>query len=71
MSMQFGDDISQKKCARCYQKLDTTSILYRDGMWWHQKCYHEGSRMLANAERISNVLSTPPELYIHITLTPP
>jgi|RhiMetStandDraft_4_1073278.scaffolds.fasta_scaffold38956_3 recombinational DNA repair protein (RecF pathway) len=45
-----------KHCARCGQTL-TTSLLFRDGLFWHESCWHEGARLLANAERLARALT--------------
>ena len=54
--MIYGTKPSES-CARCYAPL-TLPITYRDNLWFHEKCYNEGARLLANATRISNALST-------------
>src|SRR5215831_17541625 len=31
--------------------------LLPDGLCWHESCWHEGSRLLANAERLARALT--------------
>jgi hypothetical protein len=54
--MQDGTDAHDIRCARC-GKLLTTAMIFRDGLYWHASCWHEGARLLANAERIARSLN--------------
>jgi hypothetical protein len=54
--MQYGTDAHDIRCARC-GKLLTTAMIFRDGLYWHESCWHEGARLLANAERIARSLN--------------
>ena len=65
--MQYGVQAHEIHCARC-EKLLSTSLIFRDGLYWHEKCWQEGSRLLANAERIARALN--PTLFIHETVIP-
>jgi hypothetical protein len=57
--MQFGADITDRRCARCYQQL-VAPLIYRDGELYHQKCFDEGARQLANAQRLAQGLAPVP-----------
>ena len=59
--MQYGSATHETHCARCGKTL-TTSMLFRDGLFWHASCWHEGARLLANAARLARSLS--PTLFI-------
>jgi hypothetical protein len=65
--VQYGSETHEKHCARCGKTL-TTSMIFRDGLFWHESCWHEGSRLLANAERLARALS--PTLFIQEQLIP-
>jgi hypothetical protein len=65
--MQYGSETHEKHCARCGKTL-TTSMIFRDGLFWHESCWHEGSRLLANAGRLARSLS--PTLFIQEQLIP-
>ena len=65
--MHDGAATQDTHCARCGQTL-TTSLLFRDGLFWHASCWHEGARLLANAERLARALT--PTLCIHERRTP-
>jgi hypothetical protein len=56
--MPDGTDAYDLHCARC-GKLLTSALLFRDGLYWHESCWQEGSRLLANAERIARALAPP------------
>jgi len=63
--MQYGTDVHAMHdihCARCGKPL-STSLIFRDDLYWHESCWHEGARLLANAERIARSLNLP--LVIH------
>jgi hypothetical protein len=60
--MSLGTDLSQHKCARCGKTL-TPPLLYREGFFWHEQCWQEGARLLANAERIARAVN--PALCAH------
>jgi hypothetical protein len=65
--MQDGTDAHEIHCARCAKPL-STSLIFRDGLYWHEACWQEGSRLLANAERIARSLI--PALFLHETVIP-
>jgi hypothetical protein len=65
--MQDGSATHETHCARCGKTL-TTSIIFRDGLFWHASCWHEGARLLANAERLARALS--PTLCMHEQMRP-
>ena len=60
--MQDGLEAHDKHCARCGKTL-TTSMVYRDGLFWHESCYNEGARLMANAERLARALNPTLLLY--------
>ena len=60
--MQDGLEAHDKHCARCGKTL-TTSMVYRDGLFWHESCYNEGARLMANAERLARALN--PTLFLY------
>jgi hypothetical protein len=60
--MSLGTDLSDQKCARCGKKV-TPPMIYRDGFFWHEQCWQEGARLLANAERIARAVN--PALLVH------
>ena len=66
-SMSLGTDLSQHKCARCGKKV-TPPLIYRAGFFWHRPCWQEGSRLLANAERIARAVN--PALLVHARRIP-
>jgi len=43
--MKYGDDLTDKRCARCHQPI-TLPMEYRDGFWFHAKCFSDGARQL-------------------------
>jgi len=56
--MPYSTDVHAIHCARCGQT-PTTAMILRDGLYWHASCWHEGARLLANAERIARSLTPP------------
>jgi hypothetical protein len=65
--MSFGTPLSQQKCARCGKEV-TAPLIYRDALFWHEQCWQEGARLLANAERIARAVT--PVLCVHDQLQP-
>jgi hypothetical protein len=53
--MRLGTELTQQVCSRCKSKL-SIPVVFRDGEWWHQKCYKETPRLLVNTVRFSNAL---------------
>jgi len=41
--MPYGDAIQDKCCAHCHQAL-AIPLIYRDGVWYHAVCFHEGTQ---------------------------
>ena len=60
--MHGSTELTQQACPRCKSQLSVPAI-FREGEWWHQKCYKESHRVLVNAPRLSNALST---IYLRI-----
>lgn len=58
--MQFGDNVQDKRCARCHQPL-TIPMLYRDGLWFHTRCFSDGARQLSNAMRLAEGFISVPQ----------
>jgi len=58
--VEWRDDLINRKCARCYQAL-TPPVVYRDGEWYHARCFTDGVRQLRHATRLAQVpAETPP-----------
>ena len=53
--MTDGDGKGQH-CARCYAWW-TPPMVYRDGLWFHQRCWRAGVEQLHNATRLAAVSS--------------
>ena len=60
--MRLGTELTQHACPRCQSKLSVPAV-FRDGEWWHQKCYKESPRLLVNTPRLSNAL---PSIYLRV-----
>jgi hypothetical protein len=56
--MKYGDDLTDQRCARCHQPC-TLPMVYRDGLWFHDKCFNDGARQLRNAMRLVKALAAP------------
>ena len=56
--MKHGEDLTDKRCARCHQPV-TVPMVYRDGFWFHAKCFSDGARQLSNATRLAKALEEP------------
>ena len=65
--MQWETEPREKRCARCCKALGT-SLVYKDGSFWHVRCLQEGEHLLANAERLARAVN--PTLFIHERLLP-
>jgi hypothetical protein len=65
--MQDSPAAHEIHCARCAKPL-STALIFRDGLYWHEACWQEGARLLANAERIARSLIPP--LFLHETVMP-
>ena len=50
--MPFGNNMQGKRCARCHQPL-ALSMIYRDSLWFHARCFSDGARQLSNAMRLA------------------
>ena len=50
--MLYGDNVAGKHCARCADLL-TLPIVYRDSLWFHQRCWLAGVEQLRNATRLA------------------
>ena len=50
--MLYGDNFEGKHCARCSDLL-TLPIVYRDSLWFHQRCWLAGVEQLRNATRLA------------------
>ena len=53
--MKYGADLTDQRCARCHQPV-TLPMEYRDGFWFHAKCFSDGARQLSNATRLAKAL---------------
>ena len=51
--MTDGDG-QRQHCARCYALL-TPPMVYRDGLWFHQRGWRAGTEQLRNATRLAAV----------------
>ena len=58
--MQYGDKISDKKCARCGKPIGTVNITYRDDLWFHIDCVKQGEIELQRANEIAARYGFPP-----------
>ena len=56
--MKYGEDITDKRCARCHQPV-TVPMVYREGLWFHATCFSDGARQLSNATRLAKALEEP------------
>jgi hypothetical protein len=50
--MEQANNFTKKRCARCHE-LISGRARFEDKFWWHEKCYQNGARELANAMRIA------------------
>ena len=57
--VEWCDNLDDRKCAHCYQAL-TPPVVYRDGEWYHARCFTDGARQLRNATRLAQALDETP-----------
>jgi hypothetical protein len=50
--MQLGNDFQGKKCARCWQAIQSDPA-FADNLWYHRTCLEEGTRAPQRAQELA------------------
>ena len=68
--MLYGSQISNAPCGRCGQSVGTRNISYKDGRFFHERCFREYEKEVANRRSIitaitGEILIDEPEKNLH------